>query len=284
MAPLIKVSIIIPVYNTEAYISECLQSVLSQTLKEIEIICIDNASTDNSLKIMKEFAKKDKRIIIIHQPDGKLGRVRNTGVEKASGEYLMFLDSDDFLEPNACELAYKQITKNNDDVVLFEAYEFVDGNKNQKRSHNRLKYFNDNYKSGDSFHFYDLKRRFISGCEAWYKIYRKSFLEKNNIKFDDIHFLEDVPFYFQVITHANTVSILNKTLYNYRLRTKTNLLSVGPISNWEDSFLVRQKAYEYILKSNHPSLLRSFLPYHIDTIVYWYTKWKKLLPLIMVKK
>ena len=276
MVHLAKISIIIPVYNAEVYVSECLQSALNQTLKEIEIICIDDGSTDKSLEILKTFAEKDDPIILIHQPNGGLGKARNTGLSKASGEYIMFLDSDDFLELNACELAYEQITKNNDDVVLFESYEFIDGNKTQKTSHNRLKYFNDGYKTGASFHFYDLKKRFVSGCEVWYKIYKKSFLDKNNIRFHDIHFLEDVPFYFQVITQANTVSILNQKLYNYRLRSNTNLLSVGPLSYWKDSFLVRQKSYEYVLKSNYPLLLRSFLPYHIDSIIYWYKKWEKI--------
>ena len=114
IAPL--VSIIIPVYNVEKYLIECLDSCLNQTLQNIEIICIDDASTDNSSKILEEYAQKDSRIILIKQKINKgQGIAKNLGINIATGKYLMFLDSDDWLELNAVELTYNQICRNKND-------------------------------------------------------------------------------------------------------------------------------------------------------------------------
>ena len=108
-----KVSIIIPVYNRENYLPKALDSAVNQTLKDIEIICIDDCSTDNSLGILKEYASKDNRIIVLEQKENQgQGVARNRALDIAKGEYIMCLDSDDWLELNACELAYNQISKN----------------------------------------------------------------------------------------------------------------------------------------------------------------------------
>ena len=272
----VKVSIIVPVYNTQMYISECLQSALKQTLKEIEIICVDDGSTDNSLEILKSFSKKDKRIIIIQQSNEGLSKARNAGLAKATGEYIMFLDSDDFLELTACEMAYNQIEKNKDDVVLFDAYEYLDKNKTRKETHSKLRFFNKFYKSGISFRFTDLNGRFLDGSEVWYKIYRKSFLDKNNIKFDYERFAEDVLFSARVIVCADTVSVLDTKLYNYRLRNNTNNCIACAVPSWQDNFTAREKAYNLIIKSGKDSLLNGFLPYHISSLLYWYDRWKKI--------
>ena len=96
----IKVSVIIPVYNTENYLRECLDSVLAQTLREIEVICVDDGSTDNSLNILKEYQNKDTRIVVLTQENRSAGAARNYGLSIAKGKYLSFLDSDDFLIKN----------------------------------------------------------------------------------------------------------------------------------------------------------------------------------------
>ena len=114
-----KISIIIPVYNVEKYLRECLNSVVNQTMRDIEIICVNDGSTDGSLDILKEYAKKDDRIIVINQTNGFVESARNNGLKIAKGEYIQFVDSDDYLELNACETAYKYALLYNADVVVF---------------------------------------------------------------------------------------------------------------------------------------------------------------------
>ena len=114
-----KVSVIIPVYNVEKYLHQCLDSVANQTLKDIEIICVNDCSKDNSLDILNEYAKKDSRIKIINFEENKgPGVARNAALDIAQGEYIMFLDPDDWYELNACETAYNQIVENNNDIVV----------------------------------------------------------------------------------------------------------------------------------------------------------------------
>ena len=135
-----KLSIIIPVYNVEKYLSECLDSVINQTLKEIEIICVDDCSPDNSLSILNEYAKKDSRIKIIqHEKNQGLGAARNTGVNAANGEYIWFIDSDDFITKESCQLLYETAKDNDVDILGFCAVNFVYENNNFK------KLFTDNY-------------------------------------------------------------------------------------------------------------------------------------------
>ena len=122
-----KVSIIIPVYNVEPYLRECLDSVKNQTLKDIEIICIDDGSSDNSGKILDEYAKNDNRFIVIHQKNMGIGASRNKGLEKVSVEYITFVDSNDYLQLDAYEIAYNSAKKDKVDILQFQVQKFKDG-------------------------------------------------------------------------------------------------------------------------------------------------------------
>ena len=113
-----KISIIIPVYNVEKYIRKCVDSILSQTYKNLEIILVDDGSLDNCGKICDQYAKIDNRVVVIHKQNGGLSSARNIGIEKATGEYLMFVDSDDSLEKIACESLINITNKTNADIVL----------------------------------------------------------------------------------------------------------------------------------------------------------------------
>ena len=114
-----KVSVIIPVYNVEKYLVECLNSVTNQTLKDIEIICVNDGSTDNSADILDNYAQKDSRIIVIHKENEGVSVARNLGIDKSTGEYLMFVDSDDILTLTACQKAYDTVTKDNSDMLIY---------------------------------------------------------------------------------------------------------------------------------------------------------------------
>lgn len=128
-----KITIIIPVYNVERYLRKCLDSVVNQTLKEIEVICVNDCSPDNSRAILEEYAECDGRIKVInHTENSGLGGARNTGVDSADGEYIWFVDSDDFIELHACELLYNTIKREEADVLLFQAFSFT-GEEEGKR-------------------------------------------------------------------------------------------------------------------------------------------------------
>ena len=128
-----KISIIVPVYNVEKYLKECLDSLINQTLEDIEIICINDGSTDNSLAILEEYQKKDSRIKVFSQRNQGVSAARNLGIEKATGEYLTFLDSDDRLELNTCEILYKETIAKNSDFLFFGLV-----NDKNKKSDQRL--------------------------------------------------------------------------------------------------------------------------------------------------
>ena len=117
-----KVSIIVPIYNVEEYLVKCLDSLVNQTLKEIEIICINDGSTDNSLEILKAYAQKDDRITVINKKNSGVSDARNTGLEMANGEYVMFVDSDDYLEIQTCQSIYEKIKKDNSNLLIFNYF------------------------------------------------------------------------------------------------------------------------------------------------------------------
>ena len=123
------VSVIIPVYNVEEYLRQCLDSVREQTLSDIEIICVNDSSTDGSLSILEEYEKKDPRIQVVTQPNGGAGAARNKGLSMASGKYLSFLDSDDFFEPDMLELAYKKAEEDKADFVVFNSDQYYTDRK-----------------------------------------------------------------------------------------------------------------------------------------------------------
>ena len=118
---MINVSIVIPVYNVEKYLKQCLESVVNQTLDKIEVICINDGSTDNSLNILKEYEKKYNNIIIIDQENKGPGFARNIGMKRASGKYIYFLDSDDYIELNAMEICFKECEINKLDFITFDS-------------------------------------------------------------------------------------------------------------------------------------------------------------------
>ena len=124
----VKVSIIVPVYNVEKYLRQCVDSIVNQSLKEIEIICINDGSTDNSLQILEGYAQRDKRIKIINKRNEGLSTARNTGMEYATGEYIGFVDSDDFINEKMYENLYKNAKSNKSDIVMCPAYVFDNNN------------------------------------------------------------------------------------------------------------------------------------------------------------
>ena len=165
------ISVIIPVYNVEQYLHKCIDSILEQTFQNFELILVDDGSTDNSGKICDEYAIKDKRIIVIHQNNAGVSAARNTGLDSAKGEYIYFLDSDDWIESNALELLISLIEKNNLDLSIMEIKE-TDNEKTSYEKKDEIIYY-----SGDEVLNFFLKEQRVSVVMG-NKLYKKELFNK----------------------------------------------------------------------------------------------------------
>ena len=210
-----KISVIIPVYNVEKYLEKCLDSVINQTFQDLEIICINDGSTDNSLKILEKYKSIDARIKIISQENKGLAAARNVGFNIAKSDFVYFLDSDDWIHETLIAKAYESITKNNSDIVLFDVTNVYNNS------------FIDVHRAGLFIKKYHLENfKFSTQPEiayhtptAWSKLYRKSFLIKHNLLFpEELRFGEDSPFWVLLLSCNPQISILNECLYYYRKR------------------------------------------------------------------
>ncbi|ACN83322.1 glycosyltransferase family 2 protein [Brachyspira hyodysenteriae] len=217
---MIKVSVIIPVYNAEKYIEKCLDSVINQTLKEIEIICIDDCSTDNSHSILERYKKIDNRIVVLRNETNQgIGKNRNIGIKKAVGEYLAFIDNDDFYSPNFLYDLFSTSKKYNSDIsytnTIFREKEdyniVIDGNIKDD-------YVID-YTLPSYFYLYSEKGLYSDKLwpwEVWGKIWRKDFLIKNNITFINSNYFEDLVFLLESIIYTPNMSVNNNAKYYNR--------------------------------------------------------------------
>ncbi|MDD6285954.1 MAG: glycosyltransferase [Methanobacteriaceae archaeon] len=210
-----KVSVIVPVYNDELYLSNCLESLINQSLKDIEIICINDGSSDNSLSILEDYSDKDDRISYYSQANKGPGAARNKGIEKAKGDYIAFVDADDWLDLNALEKLYNQSIKNDSDMVLFNAIEHFP-NKNNERIYPVSDDEDIDY-SDFSFNYkYNKKLVMNSYLIVCTKLHKHSFIVENNLKFTDKGYFEDVFFHIKSMIVAQRISYLPECLYHYR--------------------------------------------------------------------
>lgn len=207
-----KVSVIIPMYNSEEYISKCVDSVINQTLREIEIILVDDGSTDKTLEICNEYAILDDRIKIIKQKNKGVSSARNKGINFATGEYVTFVDSDDFIENNMLEILYGKAIKNNCNIVI-SGMNLINKNNENNESYN----INNSkiYKKHEAFKLFYYNQAPFSPNYAWGKLIKKSILDK--VKFrEDIFLMEDALFCMEsFIECKNSIMYVNKHLYNY---------------------------------------------------------------------
>lgn len=200
-----KVSVIVPVYNTEKYLRKCLDSLINQTLKDIEIIIVNDGSPDNSQKIIDEYSNKYSHIIKAYKKEnGGLSDARNYGIKKASGDYIGFIDSDDFAEKNMFEELYLKAVSQNFDMVVCDIKYIFDSNSNIVSS-----LVND-----DVFTLDDKKRQMINIYPAvWNKIYKKDLFKK--IHFKKNVWYEDVDFLYRLFPFLKKIGVVKKALVNY---------------------------------------------------------------------
>ena len=218
-----KVSIIIPVYNVEDYLPKCLDSCINQTLYDIEIICVNDGSTDCSLRIGEHFAVIDPRIQIIDQENKGLASARNAGIRAANGQWIMFLDSDDFLSENACERIWLESQHEKTDVVIFGSeifpvYPEVDH------------WYKETLYTG-THRFYEFDPYILFHMPGgkpfvWRQAFSSSLLKKLNMSFEEGNrYGEDLIFQFKTLPMAKNFSVISDRLYNYRWYREGSLMS-----------------------------------------------------------
>lgn len=216
-----KVTIIIPVYNVEKFLRQSLDSVVCQSLKDIEIICVDDCSTDNSLEILKEYASKDNRIKIIEKKVNQgQGVARNEALNLATGDYVGYIDPDDWVEPDMFEALYNKASEFDTDIAAcnFEIF-YADADYTELENPiERISEVAPEIKTGEVFNFNNLHKIFLrkTNSYAWCRIYKRKFLIDNNIKYSDIRIGEDRRFCCLAKLLAQKIIHVDKVLYHYR--------------------------------------------------------------------
>lgn len=220
----IQVSIVIPVYNAERYLAECLDSVLNQTLSEIEIICVDDGSTDGSSDILRQYADADRRIRCIRQENQGAGAARNLGMTRANGAYLAFLDADDLYYPNALETAYRRARQLQADILIFEAEYFraQDAVVFTERANTKL------YSGRQVFSTKDIPQVIfqMTSCNTWNKLYRREFVNGAQLTYQEIKTANDLCFVYAAIACAERIAVLEMPLVRHRVLSRGNLQSI----------------------------------------------------------
>lgn len=224
-----KVSIVVPVYNSSKYLNECLDSICGQSYKELEIICVDDGSKDNSLEILREYEKKDLRIkVFTKQNEGKgAASARNMGLANATGKYIMFLDSDDFFESCMVEEVVAAAEEKDAQIVCFAASRFDD--KLQKvvaEYKNRLQ----DAPEKQPFSWKDCPEKIFQICDliAWNKLYRKDLIDRYDLKFEPIPISDDQLLPALAMVFAERIITINKSYINYRFNTGTSQVDSQP--------------------------------------------------------
>lgn len=220
----VKISIVIPVYNVAEYLPACLHSCLEQTLFDIEIICVNDGSTDSSLDILKEFADHDYRIRIIDKANGGLSSARNAGIQVATGSMIMFLDSDDQLSPNACERVWCEVLENNADIVIFGTEIFPAKPTASKWHYHVLHVGTRLYNEAD------IMAALFSEPGAkpfvWRQAYARRLFDAYGVFFDEtVRYGEDIVFQMEMIPYAKRIAVISDRLYHYRWYREGSLMN-----------------------------------------------------------
>ena len=243
-----KVSVIIPVYNVEKYVEECLRSVMNQTLKDIEIICIEDAGADSSKDIIKRLMGEDSRIsLFVNEENMGLASVRNLGMEKAKGEYIYFLDSDDMIKKEALYELYTKAESETLDACIFAADFIYENEELEKKFSSNPAVYKGSYPS-----VMNGKELYIKWMKVWdwmpsqpRYFYRRDFLEKNNIRFVEGQLHEDESFAFDVLMNAERVRIIKDAYFIRRFRAASIMSSCPTMKNVESVIEILQHVEDY---------------------------------------
>ena len=234
---MVRISIIVPVYNGEKHLSECIQSILDQSFTDIEVIVINDGSTDGSLSLIKRYAQNDSRIVVINQKNKGVSAARNAGLSKARGDYIMFVDADDYIaRKDALELLIDFAKENgNPEVVCFRRV----GDTRGRKAPSGYSKLNDSI----------IGRMIVDETinTLWDKLYKKSIIKENSIKFPvGIRMAEDLLFNVQYFREAKTIGFFDEELYYYREDNQESATKKYMQNKYDDLMYVNRKMSEII--------------------------------------
>lgn len=228
------VSVIIPVYNVEKYLKRCVDSICNQTYKELEVLLVDDGSDDSSPEICEEYVKVDERISVIHKKNGGLSDARNIGVQHATGKFVYFCDSDDYIEPNLIEDCVKKMEEDKSDIVIFDFYRVQEG---------FLTVCSANLPTDNAFSLENNPGLLLTSPSACNKLFRMDFLKKNRISFPVGKLYEDLGTIPKLYPVAQKISYLDTPYYYYEIRSG----SIMTTGRYEKSFQDRMDMIHGIL-------------------------------------
>ena len=248
-----ELSIIVPIYNSENTLERCLESILSQTYQNFELICVNDGSRDTSASILSRYSKKDSRILIINKANGGLSSARNAGIEIASGKFIGFVDADDYVEPNLFEVLVTQMTNLQCQLVgcgtnvIYEDWSALKGDDElsfKVKLGNKEKVSSGMMKKMDT--------------HVWNKIFLKKIIDRYNLRFPVGYWYEDVPFVWSYVAVSETVSFTNQKLYNYIRSSNTIMGATYQGNNLKalDHLKVLDLVYDFLLEHHKLNILK----------------------------
>lgn len=204
-----EVSVVVPIYNVAEYLPKCIDSILAQTFTDFEMILVNDGSKDDSPAICEEYAKRDERIRVVHKPNGGLSDARNEGMKYASGKYISFIDSDDFIEPEMLECCVNALHKADADIVIFDYYQYYQATGLKEVISNR-------FEEGKVYSLNDTPQ-LLTGIAnaAWNKVYRRSLFADHGIIYPWGCLYEDLGTTYRLLARADKVMFVNRPLYDY---------------------------------------------------------------------
>lgn len=271
---MVKVSVIVPVYNVELYLAECMESIIGQTLKELEIICVNDGSTDSSPEILKKYAEKDERIILIDKKNEGYGCAMNDGLDRASGEYIGIVEPDDFIDLHMYEDLYTIAKEKDLDIIKADFYRFVCNKKGEV-----LKSYDALSKDGTGYNEVinpkENDRIFRYVLNTWSGIYRKEFIEKYHIRHNTTPgaSFQDNGFWFQTFCLAERVCFVNRPYYMNR-RDNPN----SSVKSREKVYCMNEE-YKFIYQflNSHPELKPCFIKvYSMQRFRNYFTTYNRI--------
>ena len=257
-----KISVIIPVYNAERYLQQCLDSVLNQTLRDIEIICVNDGSTDSSHEILEEYAKRDNRITVILQENMNAGDARNTGLRVAKGEYLSFLDADDFFSPVMLEHAYQEAFKNQLDLIVFRTERYWEKEDKFQKIEWTVK--KDLLPQRKIFSAYEIDRDFFSCIlgYTWDKLFRRELVQQKQLSFQSQAVFNDSYFTYTALLEAKRIMVLDEVLVYQRKRASKDSITDRRSKFFDCGYKLLIQLKRYLIRTNR------FVRYEKDFVNY----------------
>ncbi|MCH5268708.1 MAG: glycosyltransferase family 2 protein [Lachnospiraceae bacterium] len=241
-----KVSVLVPVYNVADYLEQCLDSIIDQTFEDIEIICVNDGSTDSSPDILQQYCVKDSRIVVVNKENGGLPSARNAGIDAATGEYLSFVDADDYIEPDMIEKLYSAAKRTKAEIVICGANIFPETPRASDWLYQTLSPKDAYYEECDEELLFEnpASRPFV-----WRIFVSKDLIDRNNLRLNEsIHIGEDNAFQFRIYPKAKGIAMISDKLYNYRWYRENSLMNSVVYKNVEKKCVAHIKMVLHVVE------------------------------------